>query len=138
MTHESVALRCGHEGNLPMLNEMADAAATRNESILTRQDSSERQPPDTKEDLTTDPSNIATCNELSVVEKSNATPKCINIVQQILADQWFLIALGLLIAIASQVQVPLSSQELKRTVTSYLCISIIFFVYVVRPVMAIS
>ena len=49
---------------------------------------------------------------------------------QILGDQWFLITLGILIAIASQVQVPSSSQELKRTVTSYLCISIIFFVYV--------
>lgn len=45
----------------------------------------------------------------------------------ILREQWFLIALGLLIAVASQVQVPLSQQDIKQTVTSYLCISIIFF-----------
>lgn len=41
-------------------------------------------------------------------------------------DQWFLIALGVLIAIASQVQVPASQQELKTTVVTYLCVSIIF------------
>ncbi|TLD29741.1 sodium bile acid symporter family protein [Venturia nashicola] len=41
-------------------------------------------------------------------------------------DQWFLIALGILIAIASQVQVPASHQELKTTVVTYLCVSIIF------------
>ncbi|QDS77131.1 hypothetical protein FKW77_001135 [Venturia effusa] len=41
-------------------------------------------------------------------------------------DQWFLFALGLLIAIASQVQVPVSQQELKTTVVTYLCVSIIF------------
>jgi sodium/bile acid cotransporter 7 len=45
----------------------------------------------------------------------------------ILIEQWFLVSLGLLIAIASQVQVPADQQKLKRTVTSYLCISIIFF-----------
>ena len=45
-------------------------------------------------------------------------------------DQWFLLVLGILIAIASQVQVPLNHQTIKRTLTSYLCISIIFFVYV--------
>lgn len=43
-----------------------------------------------------------------------------------LKDQWFLLALGVLIAIASQVQVPASQQELKTSVVSYLCVSIIF------------
>ena len=42
-------------------------------------------------------------------------------------EQWFLIALGVLITIASQVQVPLEQQAIKRTLSSYLCISIIFF-----------
>jgi hypothetical protein len=46
----------------------------------------------------------------------------------ILSEQWFLIALGILIAFASQIQVPMAHQEQKRTLTSYLCISIIFFV----------
>lgn len=45
----------------------------------------------------------------------------------LLIEQWFLVSLGLLIAIASQIQVPADQQKLKRTVTSYLCISIIFF-----------
>jgi sodium/bile acid cotransporter 7 len=41
-------------------------------------------------------------------------------------DQWFLLALGVLIAIASQFQVPASQQKLKETVVTYLCVSIIF------------
>lgn len=43
-------------------------------------------------------------------------------------DQWFLIALVILIAIASQHQVPKEKQKLKTTVVSYLCVSIIFFI----------
>jgi solute carrier family 10 (sodium/bile acid cotransporter), member 7 len=43
-------------------------------------------------------------------------------------DQWFLIAVGILIAIASQVQVPASRQALKTEVISYLCVSLIFLI----------
>lgn len=53
-------------------------------------------------------------------------PPLINTLLWYLKDQWFLIALGILIAIASQVQVPASQQELKTTVVTYLCVSIIF------------
>lgn len=49
-------------------------------------------------------------------------------------QQWFLVALGILIAFASQVQVPKAQQEVKRTVTSYLCVSLIFYVYVLPVV----
>ena len=49
---------------------------------------------------------------------------------QIVVEQWFLVSLGLLIAIASQIQVPTEHQKIKRTVTSYLCISTIFFTLV--------
>ncbi|KAI9710896.1 MAG: hypothetical protein M1828_002007 [Chrysothrix sp. TS-e1954] len=45
-----------------------------------------------------------------------------------LLDQWFLIALGILILIASQAQVPTRQQSLKETVISYLCVSIIFLI----------
>lgn len=45
-----------------------------------------------------------------------------------LGDQWFLLALGLLIIFASQVQVPKSSQHIKETVVTYLCVAIIFFI----------
>ncbi|KIW03667.1 uncharacterized protein PV09_04989 [Verruconis gallopava] len=44
-----------------------------------------------------------------------------------LEDQWFLVALAFLIVLASQVQVNKSQQELKTTVVSYLCVSLIFF-----------
>ena len=47
---------------------------------------------------------------------------------KLLGDQWFLITLAILIAIASQVQVPAAHQDVKKTVTTYLCTSIIFFV----------
>lgn len=56
-------------------------------------------------------------------EKRNWT----SFIVEVLKEQWFLITLGILIAITSQVQVPLGQQELKRTVTSYVCISLIFF-----------
>lgn len=43
-------------------------------------------------------------------------------------EQWFLIALGGLIALSSQVQVPESGQQTKKTIVTYLCVSIIFFI----------
>ncbi|KAF2440353.1 hypothetical protein P171DRAFT_99447 [Karstenula rhodostoma CBS 690.94] len=43
-------------------------------------------------------------------------------------DQWFLIAMGIIILIASQVQVPSSQQPIKRTVVTYLSVSVIFFI----------
>ncbi|KAF2665252.1 sodium bile acid symporter family protein [Microthyrium microscopicum] len=46
---------------------------------------------------------------------------------KLVASQWFLISLGLVILLASQVQVPEKHQQLKATLVSYLCISIIFF-----------
>ncbi|KAK6813505.1 hypothetical protein RU639_011228 [Aspergillus parasiticus] len=46
----------------------------------------------------------------------------------LVVDQWFLIVMGILIAIASQVQVPKSHQHMKQTVVNYLAVSIIFFI----------
>ncbi|MCJ1283333.1 hypothetical protein MMC26_002661 [Xylographa opegraphella] len=43
-------------------------------------------------------------------------------------DQWFLIALGCLILLASQVQVPVAQQSRKELVVSYLCVAIIFLI----------
>ncbi|KAH8727014.1 SBF-like CPA transporter family-domain-containing protein [Phaeosphaeriaceae sp. PMI808] len=45
-----------------------------------------------------------------------------------LRDQWFLIGMAIVILIASQVQVPASRQRAKRTVVTYLSVSIIFFI----------
>jgi sodium/bile acid cotransporter 7 len=44
-----------------------------------------------------------------------------------IANQWFLISLGLVILLTSQVQVPLAHQKLKQTIVSYACVSLIFF-----------
>lgn len=46
----------------------------------------------------------------------------------VLSDQWFLIAIGIVIAIASQVQVPQSQQDLKRTIILYTGVSIVFLI----------
>ena len=46
----------------------------------------------------------------------------------LIADQWFLFALGFFILLASQVQVPGSQQVLKETVVTYLCVALIFFI----------
>ncbi|EIN13133.1 sodium bile acid symporter family protein [Punctularia strigosozonata HHB-11173 SS5] len=43
-------------------------------------------------------------------------------------DQWFLIMVGILIIIASQVQVPAAHQSIKSEVISYLCVAIIFLI----------
>ena len=58
--------------------------------------------------------------------ESRAKPSRLNTAVSILLEQWFLLALAALIALASQLQVPLSHQKLKQTTTSYLCISLIF------------
>jgi solute carrier family 10 (sodium/bile acid cotransporter), member 7 len=43
-------------------------------------------------------------------------------------DQWFLLGMGVVILIASQVQVPLAQQSIKQVTISYLSVSIIFFI----------
>ncbi|KAF2476760.1 uncharacterized protein BDR25DRAFT_210595 [Lindgomyces ingoldianus] len=43
-------------------------------------------------------------------------------------DQWFLLGMGFVILVSSQVQVPDSQQRLKRTIVTYLAVSVIFFI----------
>jgi sodium/bile acid cotransporter 7 len=54
-------------------------------------------------------------------------PEWLTIILTTLQDQWFLIGIGVVITIASQVQVPQAHQELKETICTYLMVSIIFF-----------
>ena len=49
-------------------------------------------------------------------------------VKWFIADQWFLVALGFFILLASQVQVPDSQQEKKEIVVTYLCVAVIFLI----------
>lgn len=60
-------------------------------------------------------------------KRPSTTSTTLSFVLWWLKEQWFLVALGILIAFASQVQVPESQQELKTTIVTYLCVSIIFF-----------
>lgn len=54
--------------------------------------------------------------------------KALSVLQWFLKDQWFLLAMGLVVLISSQIQVPVSSQKRKRTVITYLAVSVIFFI----------
>ena len=49
-------------------------------------------------------------------------------VRWFIADQWFLVALGFFILLASQVQVPASQQEKKEIVVTYVCVAVIFLI----------
>lgn len=70
----------------------------------------------------------------SAVPQQAAKPKSMPMkVIRFLQDQWFLITMVILMAIASQHQVPKEHQKTKTTVVTYLCVSIIFFVTGNRP-----
>jgi sodium/bile acid cotransporter 7 len=53
--------------------------------------------------------------------------KSITTMKWLLIDQWFILAMSILILISSQVQVPSAQQRIKRTIVTYLSVSIIFF-----------
>jgi sodium/bile acid cotransporter 7 len=55
-------------------------------------------------------------------------PEWLDILLTTLQDQWFLVGIGVVITIASQVQVPREHQKLKESLTTYLSVSIIFFI----------
>jgi sodium/bile acid cotransporter 7 len=55
-------------------------------------------------------------------------PEWLDIILTTLQDQWFLVGIGVVITIASQVQVPREHHKLKETLTTYLSVSIIFFI----------
>src|ERR1700760_1433808 len=59
--------------------------------------------------------------------RERLTANWIKKILKLIIDQWFLLSLGLLIVVASQVQVPEEHQKLKSTLVSYICVSIIFF-----------
>ncbi|OAL52666.1 hypothetical protein IQ07DRAFT_610279 [Pyrenochaeta sp. DS3sAY3a] len=54
--------------------------------------------------------------------------KALDLLKWFLQDQWFILAMGAVILISSQVQVPASQQRMKRTVITYLSVSLIFFI----------
>lgn len=54
--------------------------------------------------------------------------RCLATAGAIIEDQWFLFGLGLVVLLSSRAQVPNSQQELKQTVTTYVCVAIIFLI----------
>lgn len=60
--------------------------------------------------------------------KASKISQVVNFLKWFARDQWFLLAMGFVILVSSQVQVPASQQHIKRTVITYLSVSIIFFI----------
>ncbi|KAF2202195.1 hypothetical protein GQ43DRAFT_414227 [Delitschia confertaspora ATCC 74209] len=54
--------------------------------------------------------------------------RILDVLKWFIIDQWFLLAMALLVLISSQVQVPLKQQAVKRTAITYLSVSIIFLI----------
>ncbi|KAJ4286769.1 hypothetical protein N0V90_013021 [Kalmusia sp. IMI 367209] len=86
---------------------------------------------ETEKDLTTPKTcDVGQALPKDVDEKPHDTKqqRLVKNLKWIIKDQWFLIAMGTIILIASQVQVPNSKQQVKRTVVTYLSVSVIFFI----------
>jgi sodium/bile acid cotransporter 7 len=69
-----------------------------------------------------------TATTTTTTNPSKRRPEWIDIILTTLQDQWFLVGIGVVITIASQVQVPREHQKIKETLTTYLSVSIIFFI----------
>ncbi|RMZ76973.1 hypothetical protein DV737_g4603, partial [Chaetothyriales sp. CBS 132003] len=67
-------------------------------------------------------------NEIQKTRKQRPERKVLSAVLWFIQDQWYLIGMGTVILIASQVQVRLGQQEVKQVTVSYLTVSIIFFI----------
>lgn len=62
------------------------------------------------------------------IKAKEAGRSCLDGVANFIIDQWFLVGLGVAIAIASQVQVSTSQLHTKQVVVTYLCVAVIFFI----------
>ena len=70
-------------------------------------------------------------SKLSVADEESQTKfqRIVDGIKWLLLDQWFLLVFALLVIIASQKQVSTpAAQQIKQTITSYLCVSVIFFI----------
>ncbi|CAO2657176.1 Nn.00g033020.m01.CDS01 [Neocucurbitaria sp. VM-36] len=62
------------------------------------------------------------------LEKAVKRAKALKVLKWFIQDQWFLLAMAAVVLVSSQVQVPASQQQIKRTVITYLSVSVIFFI----------
>ncbi len=72
--------------------------------------------------------NAPTKNGEKTEDQSPRWHRCLSSIMWFAMDQWFLLVLGVLVLISSQVQVPSSRQSKKETVVTYLCVSLIFII----------
>ena len=96
-----------------------------------QQGSEEDARPTTAQHATTPPQQDPQANTATTTTPTNPSkrrPEWLDIILTTLQDQWFLVGIGVVITIASQVQVPREHQKLKETLTTYLSVSIIFFI----------
>ena len=70
---------------------------------------------------------VTNVTPLDKAPKASRRQKMVDMLKWFLKDQWFLIAMGIIILISSQVQVPDAQQRVKRTIITYLSVSVIFF-----------
>jgi sodium/bile acid cotransporter 7 len=68
------------------------------------------------------------CREQPTKQTTSKRSQALSYLKWFVTDQWFLLAMAAVILIASQVQVPASRQKTKRTVVTYLSVSVIFFI----------
>lgn len=66
--------------------------------------------------------------EKNVPSKLSRSQRIIKGLTWFIVDQWFLLALGCLIILASQVQVPAAHQKAKETAVTYGAVAVIFFI----------
>jgi sodium/bile acid cotransporter 7 len=83
-----------------------------------------RNPIEPPENVQTD----AERDQPTIKKKTSKHAKALEILKWFVKDQWFLLAMGAVVLISSQVQVPASQQRTKRTVVTYLAVSVIFFI----------
>jgi sodium/bile acid cotransporter 7 len=63
-----------------------------------------------------------------VKQETSKRTKALQVLRWFIKDQWFLIAMGFVVLVSSQIQVPASQQQIKRTVVTYAAVSVIFFI----------
>jgi sodium/bile acid cotransporter 7 len=73
-------------------------------------------------------SHIPAHNEQPAKEEASGLARILAFLKWFVQDQWFLLAMAAVILLASQVQVPAAQQRTKRTVITYLSVSVIFFI----------
>lgn len=74
------------------------------------------------------PSQTLAHGDRQIKETTSKRVHALGYLKWFVTDQWFLIAMAAVILIASQVQVPALQQKTKRTVVTYLSVSVIFFI----------